>query len=424
MEDKKITILHIEDNVSNRLLVRRILEKEGYNILEATNGMEGYEMALKRPDLILMDINIPGIDGKELSTKIKSTESLKEIPIIAVTANVMKGDREKILVSGCDGYIPKPIDIERFPEQLRSYLTGKKEKVNPSEEKDLLKDYSRSLVSRLEEKVVKLEKANEQLKEYNEELERKNQLIKEAQDQLIQSEKMGSIGRFTASIVHEINNPLSNIMNYSELAIQKIEKGQPPTKDCSDMMKIIYDQSKKISNLVKELLAFSRKEDGKFEASTFNKIVDKVMQFMKKDINFPNVRFDLDLKPDLHEIMCIESRIEQVVVNLINNARYALVKKYGDNAHEDKKIVITTRDVEKNDKNYSQLSIRDFGTGIPKDIVSRIFEPFFTTKPKKEGTGLGLSICYQIVENHKGKIEINSEEDKYTEFVILIPRSE
>lgn len=422
MREKK-TILHIEDNASNRKLVRKILEAEGFMVMEATNGIDGFDMAQKKPDLILMDINIPGIDGRELSTKIKATRGLEQIPIIAITSNVMKGDREKALISGCDGYIPKPIDIVRFPEQVRTYLSGKREIVETSEERELLKDYSKSLVDKLEDKVLQLEKANRELKERNAEITEANRLLKDTQDQLIQSEKMSSLGKFTASIIHELNNPLGNMLNYAQLASDRVKKGKVEPEEMIKMMETVLSQGKKLSDFIKELLSFSRKESENFEVSNFNKIVEKIMQFIQKDVKYPNVIFELDLQEGLHDISCIEARIEQVIVNLINNARYALCKKYGDSGHDDKKIIMTSRDMEKDGKDYSVLTVKDMGTGIPADKLRYVFEPFFTTKPKKEGTGLGLSIVYQIVENHGGKIEVNSEEGQFTEFIISIPWS-
>jgi len=118
-------ILYVEDNVDNRTLVRRILMAEDFEIMEAPNGFEALEMAReKRPDLILMDINLPEIDGYEWTERFKSTPGFEEIPIIALTANVMKGDREKTLAAGCDGYIQKPVDVDQVPDQIRSFLKG------------------------------------------------------------------------------------------------------------------------------------------------------------------------------------------------------------------------------------------------------------------------------------------------------------
>jgi two-component system cell cycle response regulator DivK len=117
------TILYVEDNADNRTLVRRILMAEGYNLLEAVNATQALEILKNtQPNLILMDINMPDMDGYSLTTKIKETPGLEFIPIVALTANVMRGDRERSLEAGCDGYIQKPIDIDLLSEQIERFL--------------------------------------------------------------------------------------------------------------------------------------------------------------------------------------------------------------------------------------------------------------------------------------------------------------
>lgn len=117
-------ILYIEDDLQNRVLVRRVLEASGFSILEAENGTIGLQMAQEElPDLILMDINLPEMDGYEVTSRLKQIEALAHIPIVAMTANVMKGDREKTLAAGCSGYIQKPIDVDLLPEQINRFLT-------------------------------------------------------------------------------------------------------------------------------------------------------------------------------------------------------------------------------------------------------------------------------------------------------------
>jgi len=117
-------ILYIEDNPENRLLVRRVLTAEGYTLLEAADGPSGVVAAEEhQPDLILMDINLPDLDGYEVTTRIKRNPELSRVPVIAMTANVMHGDRERSLAAGCDGYIQKPIDIDLLPEQIAKFLS-------------------------------------------------------------------------------------------------------------------------------------------------------------------------------------------------------------------------------------------------------------------------------------------------------------
>lgn len=119
-------ILYIEDSPSNRLLVKRILLAEGYDVLEAEDGMAGLDIARReRPDLILMDMNLPDVDGYEMTRRVRTHPELSNIPVVAMTANVMHGDREKTLEAGCVGYIPKPIDVDTLPEQVARFLEAK-----------------------------------------------------------------------------------------------------------------------------------------------------------------------------------------------------------------------------------------------------------------------------------------------------------
>ena len=116
-------ILYIEDNFENRILVRRVLENEGYTVVEAPNAKTGLAQAqAHRPDLILMDINLPEVDGYTTTARIKATPGLESVKVVALTANVMKGDREKTLAAGCDGYIQKPIDVDQLPRQIARFL--------------------------------------------------------------------------------------------------------------------------------------------------------------------------------------------------------------------------------------------------------------------------------------------------------------
>ena len=121
-------ILYIEDNPENRLLVSRVLEADGYEVVEAVDGPSGLKAAQEsEPDLILLDIGLPRVDGYDLAERFRAMPELDEVPILAVTANVMKGDRERSLAAGCDGYIPKPVDIDRLPMQIRQALQGARE---------------------------------------------------------------------------------------------------------------------------------------------------------------------------------------------------------------------------------------------------------------------------------------------------------
>ena len=134
-DNRSTKILYIEDNPENRVLARAVLEAEGYTVSTADDGLSGIETAIReRPSLILLDVNLPGVDGYEAVAILKSFPNLANTPVIAVTAYAMEGDRQRTLVAGCDGYIQKPIDVDAFPSQVAEFLRGKRERVEAQEE--------------------------------------------------------------------------------------------------------------------------------------------------------------------------------------------------------------------------------------------------------------------------------------------------
>lgn len=150
----KNRILYIEDSFENRILARRILESRGYQFFEAGNAREGLKaVAAFDPDLILMDINLPDLSGFEAATRIKGMGRYRHVPIVAVTARVLKGDRERAVISGCEGYIPKPIDVDTFADTVQKYLGGAVEQLAPEEERNYLRQYTQHLIERLERQI-------------------------------------------------------------------------------------------------------------------------------------------------------------------------------------------------------------------------------------------------------------------------------
>jgi GAF domain-containing protein/DNA-binding NarL/FixJ family response regulator/anti-sigma regulatory factor (Ser/Thr protein kinase) len=157
-------ILHIEDNPDNRMLVRALLEAEGYTVVEAEDGLAGIEAALReQPALILLDINLPGVDGYEVGVILRSFPALQQVPVVALTAYAMEGDRQRTLVAGCDGYIPKPIDGDRFPLQVAEFLRGKRERVDDREAPAYLRELNQRLVYRLVTQVEELKRLNQRV---------------------------------------------------------------------------------------------------------------------------------------------------------------------------------------------------------------------------------------------------------------------
>jgi signal transduction histidine kinase/CheY-like chemotaxis protein len=161
-DGNRVKILHVEDNPENRMLVRAILEAEGYTIIDAEDGLTGIEAAIREePALILLDVNLPAVDGYEVVSIIKSFPAFATTPVIAVTAYAMEGDRQRTLVAGCDGYIQKPIDVDAFPRQVTEFLGGKREKLEAREEAPYLRELNQRLVYRLVNQVEELKRLNQ-----------------------------------------------------------------------------------------------------------------------------------------------------------------------------------------------------------------------------------------------------------------------
>jgi signal transduction histidine kinase/CheY-like chemotaxis protein len=161
-DGKKAKILYVEDNRENRMLVRAILEADGYTIVDAEDGLSGVEAAVREePALILLDVNLPGIDGYEVVAVLKSFPALANTPVVALTAYAMEGDRQRTLVAGCDGYIQKPIDVDTFPRQVEEFLHGKREHVEEREEGAYLRELNQRLVHRLVNQVEELKRLNQ-----------------------------------------------------------------------------------------------------------------------------------------------------------------------------------------------------------------------------------------------------------------------
>ncbi len=189
MNVKRAKILYIEDDRASRLLVKQVLEREGYRVLEAESGLSGLELAQReRPDLILMDINLPDISGTELTTKIKTTPELENIKVVALSALKGEENRQIFLVAGCDGFIQKPIDQEQFPSQIQQFLAGLREEIPSASQETIRRRYQKTLVDRLTSKVEELQRSNRLLQEltatlqdYNAKLEQLHHIVLQLQ---------------------------------------------------------------------------------------------------------------------------------------------------------------------------------------------------------------------------------------------------
>jgi signal transduction histidine kinase len=269
--------------------------------------------------------------------------------------------------------------------------------------------------------------------------------LRQAQTQLIQSEKMASLGELTAGIAHEIQNPLNFVNNFSEVNKELLEELESERSKVrserdeqleDDIIKDIKENEEKINHhgkradtIVKGMLQHSRASTGKKEPTNINALADEYLRLSyhgmrAKDKSF-NAEFKTDFDESIGKINVVPQDIGRVLLNLYNNAFYAANEKQkaessklnAESSSYVPKITVVTKKL--NEK--IEIKVADNGNGIPQNIIDKIFQPFFTTKPTGQGTGLGLSLAYDIIKAHGGELEVKTQESEHTEFVIRLP---
>src|SRR5579862_3974049 len=262
--------------------------------------------------------------------------------------------------------------------------------------------------------------------------------LKRTQSQLIQSEKMASLGELTAGIAHEIQNPLNFVNNFSEVNLEmnselkgKLDKLQIPAADKNEIDELISNienneakiihHGKRADAIVKGMLQHSRSSSGEMELVNINAIADECMRLSYHGLRAKDKSFQANLQTDfddsIDKIPFIQQDVVRVLVNLFNNAFYAVNEKSKEQVQGYEPTVSVST---KKSGNQVSIIVRDNGNGIPEKVVDKIFQPFFTTKQTGQGTGLGLSLSYDIVKAHRGEISVNTKEGKFTEFVIQL----
>ena len=286
-----------------------------------------------------------------------------------------------------------------------------------------------------------LTKLNEEIGAQKKKLEETLTDLKATQAQLIQSEKMASLGELTAGIAHEIQNPLNFVNNFSdvnnelvdelksELIVGNMQSAVEIAESIKENSQKINHHGKRADAIVKGMLQHSRTSSGQKEPTDINALVDEYVRlayhgFRAKDKSF-NAEIKTDLDSNIGKISIVPQDIGRVLLNLINNAFYAVNEKAKHRGDEyGPTVTITTGSIQPPLGGRSvEIKVIDNGGGIPQDIVDKIFQPFFTTKPTGQGTGLGLSLAYDIVKAHGGEIKVDSKEIEGSEFTIQLPNT-
>jgi len=301
----------------------------------------------------------------------------------------------------------------------------------------------------LEETIEELEQKRKSIEETNAALQKSLDDLKAAQTQLIQSEKMASLGELTAGIAHEIQNPLNFVNNFSEvnaelieelkaeLAIGNMQYAIELANDIRDNSEKINHHGKRAGDIVKGMLQHSRSSSGTKEPTDINTLCDEYLRLSYHGLRSKDKSFNAEINTDFDEtigkINIIPQDIGRVVLNLLTNAFYAVGER-SKAGSPDQHIGVVDEKMNTGIKNYQPtvsistkkvgdkvlISVSDNGNGIPQNIVDKIFQPFFTTKPTGQGTGLGLSLSYDIIKAHGGEIRVETKEMEGTTFIISL----
>ena len=385
------TILYIEDDDDSRVLVERILTRPGYRVLVAARALQGIDLAQQHlPDLILADINLPDLSGREIAVRLRADPRLADVPIVALTAYTDRADREKTLAAGVTGYLTKPIDPHALPEIIAGYLSGKRDTVGGAAAASAREAYSRELVDRLEKTVRELEFTNRELRR-----------IDAIKDDFIQ---------LTA---HELRTPLTTVYGYSRLVqtAPVFRQAVANDPDAAEALDGLIASVERLQLVVEEIITVSRialgRVDLRIGPANLRAIIEQVLAEYARVIRQRRLTLAYDLDEWPRSMLGDAALLELAFSNILGNA----IKYTPDGG------TITLRAVVKGGR--LKISVADTGVGIAPEDQEVIFDRFYTagdtqlhstskTAFRGGGLGLGLAICRGIVTAHGGRLWVES----------------
>ena len=432
----KIKVLIAEDSMTQAMQLQNILEKNGYDVSVASNGSEALQSIKKDiPLIVITDIIMPEMDGYELCRRIKSNELYRDISVILLTSLSQPQAVILAMQCGADKFITKPYSennllstIQHLNESLDSHDPPQKA-INVSYRGETYSvDSTRSqiinlLLSTYETAVTK----NRELIETQAELKRLNQSLEEIVDhrtaalrvevnerkatqaalqassdeiktisqQLLQAEKLATMGELASSIAHELNNPLATVSLRVESLIAKATGDDLSLRE----LEIIDKEVERMGNLVTNLLQFSRRSQQQISTVNVCDEIEKTLELIHYHLRKHNIAVAREFEPEGPIIHADRQQLRQLLLNLFTNASDAMPEGG----------TLTIRMTRRPEERQICIEITDTGVGIPPEILPKIMEPFFTTKPEGKGTGLGLAICRRIAQAHNGTLNITSD---------------
>ncbi|PYN37810.1 MAG: hypothetical protein DMD98_04850 [Candidatus Rokuibacteriota bacterium] len=374
---KGARILIVDDEAANVRLLERLLQREGYTtVTSTTDARQALPLYTTfRPDLVLLDLAMPYLDGFQVLAQIKPlVEPTAYLPILVLTADVTFEAKRRMLEGGAKDFLTKPFEHIEVLLRIRNLL---------------------------ETRLLHLELAR-----HNESLE---QTVRERTEQLLQTEKLATMGELLAGVAHELNNPLTVVIGQTHLL-----RGGSTSLSPAARGEKIHAAADRCVRIVRNFLAIARRHTPERGEVHLNDVVRAALELLAYELRTGNVEVVFDRAESLPTLWADGHQLHQVLVNLIVNAQHAMRRAPGA-----RRLTLGTR--HDRERGHIRLEVGDTGPGIPREIQARIFEPFFTTKPSGEGTGLGLSLCQSIIKEHGGTLTVESEPGRGATFRIELP---
>jgi signal transduction histidine kinase len=375
-------VLVADDEPDMRRFLRSQLDAD-YDVLEAADGLQAAEKAMQfLPDIILLDMMMPEMDGLAVCRELRKHEETAVVPIILLTARADEETKFNALELGANDFLAKPFSSTELHARIKNLVESH--------------DFQRNLSQK------------------NRVLSNTIDQLKETESQLVQSEKLASLGRMSAGIIHEINNPL-NFATTGLFALRnKCKQLEPEARrEYEEILGDVEEGMKRVRNIVSDLRMFTHPEAGPSEPVDVTDAVNTSLRFLAGEWK-DKVRVELKIAPD-QVVQANRNKLIHVLVNLLQNSLDAMRQKKFEN--ETPAISIVGR----MEGDRSLIVVRDNGPGIERKHLDKIFDPFFTTKDVGEGMGLGLSICHRIVKGFDGHISVNTEVGRFCEFTLNFP---
>jgi len=374
----------VADDEPDMLRFLKSQPAQHYEVLEAVDGQQAIEKAAQfLPDIILLDMMMPEKDGLQACRELRERTTTQSIPIVLLTARADEETKLAALGAGASDFLPKPFSTTELHVRIRN--------------------------------LVESHQFQTKLSKQNQALESTIEQLKETESQLVQTEKLASLGRMSAGIIHEINNPL-NFATTGLYTLRNKGKFLVPEQQAeyAEVLKDVEEGIKRVKTIVSDLRMFTHPETESRDQVEVAEVIGSALRFLANEWKD---RVQIDQKLDPHQVVWAnKNKMIHVFTNLLQNSLDALKTKEFNNG--EKPAIVIEGSVE---NNRSTVRIHDNGPGIAKQHLDKIFDPFFTTKDVGEGMGLGLSICYRIVQECDGRISVKTETGKYCEFALEFP---